>query len=446
MNKKVYIIWIWWIWVSWIARYYNHIWWEVYWSDLTNSELIENLKTEKIDIFIWERSDFITWDIDLVIYTEAIPKENKELQKALKLNIKTLTYPEALALISNDKKLIAISWSHWKSTTTSMISILMQNSKLKINTIVWSLLKEFGGKNSYFSDSEYFSIEACEYKRSFLKYTPYIWIITNIDLDHLDYYKNLEDYIDAFECFINNIKTWWYIIINWYDNSSLKLVGKRKNINYVIIYNDYYEIIDNDLIKKYNIPDFTLKIPWKHILFDAKIAYTTWKIIWLSDDEIINSLTKYNGIWRRSEIIWETLNWNILMSDYGHHPTEIKLNLEALKNKYMNREIVCIFQPHQYNRTLELLNDFKDSFLNCDLLIVPNIYKSRDTLEDMQKINWESFLNYINLKNKIFWNWLNNTLEIIKKLDIENPWKYLFILQWAWDIDNLRYDIEIKRD
>ncbi len=446
MNKKIYIIWIWWIWVSWIARYYNHIWWEVYWSDLTNSELIENLRAEKIDIFIWERSDFVSHNIDLVIYTEAIPKDNKELQKALKLNIKTLTYPEALALIANDKKLIAISWSHWKSTTTSMISILMQNSKLKINTIVWSLLKEFGGKNSYFSDSEYFSIEACEYKRSFLKYTPYIWIITNIDLDHLDYYKDLEDYIDAFKDFINNIKTWWYVIINWYDNNSLKLVGKRKNINYVIVYNDYYEIIDNDLIKKYNIPDFTLKIPWKHILFDSKIAYTTWKIIWLSDDEIINSLTKYNGIWRRSEIIWETLNWNILMSDYGHHPTEIKLNLEALKNKYINREIVCIFQPHQYNRTLELLNDFKDSFLNCDLLIVPNIYKSRDTLEDMQKINWESFLNYINLKNKIFWNGLDNTLEIIKKLDINNPWKYLFILQGAWDIDNLRYDIEVKRD
>lgn len=446
MNKKVYIIWIWWIWVSWIARYYNHIWYEVYWSDSTNSELIENLKKEKIDIFIWERNDFISRGIDLVIYTEAIPKNNKELQKALELGIKTLTYPEALALIANDKKLIAISGSHWKSTTTSMISILMQNSNLKINTIVWSLLKEFGGKNSYFSDSEYFSIEACEYKRSFLKYTPYIWVITNIDLDHLDYYKDLEDYISAFESFINNIKIWWYVLINWYDKNSLKLVGKRQDINYIIIYNDYYEVINNELIKKYTIPNFSLKIPGKHILFDAKIAYTVWKIVWLDDDLIINSLKNYNGIWRRSEIVWETLNWNILMSDYGHHPTEIKLNLEALKDKYKNKEIVCIFQPHQYNRTLELLEDFKESFLNSDLLIVPNIYKSRDSLEDMWKINWESFLNYINHNNKIFWNWLENTLEIIKKLDIDNPNKYLFILQWAWDIDNLRYDIEIKRD
>lgn len=446
MNKKVYIIWIWWIWVSWIARYYNHIWWSVYWSDSTNSELIENLKKEKIDIFIWERNDFIGSNIDLVIYTEAIPKNNKELQIALELGIKTLTYPEALALIANDKKLIAISGSHWKSTTTSMISILMQNSSLKINTIVWSLLKEFGGKNSYFSDSEYFSIEACEYKRSFLKYTPYIWVITNIDLDHLDYYKDLEDYMSAFESFINNIKIWWYVLINWYDNSSLKLVGKRKNINYVVVCDDYYEVINNELIEKYKIPDFSLKIPGKHILFDAKIAYTVWKIVWLDDDLIISSLKNYNGIWRRSEIVWETLNWNILMSDYGHHPTEIKLNLEALKDKYKNKEILCIFQPHQYNRTLELLEDFKESFLNCDLLIVPNIYKSRDTLEDMWKINWESFLNYINHNNKIFWDGFDNTLEIIKKLDKNNPNKYLFILQWAWDIDNLRYYIEIKRD
>jgi len=438
--KKIYIIWIWWIWISWIARYYKENWYRVYWSDKINSELIWKLQNEWIDIIIWENDNKIDKSFEKVIYTEAIPKTQIELQKAISLWIKTLSYPEALAEIVNKKKLITIAWSHWKSTTTAMTALVLKNSSKNVNALVGSLLKEFDGKNVFFSNSEYFVLEACEYKRSFLSYKPYIWVITNIDLDHLDYYKDLSDYISAFESYANNITPWWYLILDWNCINSLTLLNKRKNINYIVVYEDKY--ISNSI--DFYFPNLNLKIPWKHIEFDAKLAFVVWKIIWIQENEIKKSLEDYNGIWRRSEIIWLTENNNILISDYGHHPTEISLNLWALKKKYLDKKIVTVFQPHQYNRTLELLKDFKNCFSDTDILIIPDIYESRDSEEDKKKIDWKKLTEYINHSNKIFWYWLKNTLEIIKKLDKENPWELVIILQWAGNIDDLRYEIETK--
>lgn len=438
--KKIYVIWIGWIWVSWIARYYNENGYQVFWSDKTWSELTSTLQKEWINIVIWEDEKRIDEGFEKVVYTEAIPKTQVELQKAINLWIKTLTYPQALAEIANQKKLITIAWTHWKSTTTSITSLVLKNSNKNVNALVGSLLKEFDGKNVFFSDSEYFVLEACEYKRSFLVYKPYIWVITNIDLDHLDYYKDLPDYISAFEAYVKNIVSWGYLVINGNEENSKKLLLIRNDINFVFLKDNSFQIWD----KTYIFPTFDLKIPGEHILFDARLAFVVGKIVWLQDDEIINTLNKYNGIWRRSEVIGLTENNNILMSDYWHHPTEITLNLWALKKKYSGKKIVTIFQPHQYNRTLELLEDFKNSFLDTDILIIPDIYESRDSEEDKKKIDWKKLTEYINHPHKIFGDWLKNTLKIIKKLDQENPWNLVIILQWAGNVDDLRYEIKTK--
>lgn len=440
--EKIYIIWIWWIWISWIARYYNKKWYLVYWSDSTNSKLTEKLKDEWIDIYIWERPEFIDSSFSKIIYTEAIPQNNSELKKATKLWIKTQTYPQSLREIANSYKLIRVAWSHWKSTTTALISLIFKNSNLNINSLVWSLLKEFDEKNVFFSDSKYFCIEACEYKRSFLKYKPFIWVITNIDLDHLDYYKDLNDYKYAFEEFLNNIKPNWYAVLNWEDANSIELIWKRKDINYIIINKNNYNIIDTKN-KKYTFyfPKINLNIPWEHILFDAKIAYSIRETLKIEKKSILNTLSNYNWIWRRSETIWITKNNNILMSDYWHHPTEIKLTLNAIKNKYKDKKIITVFQPHQYNRTIKLINDFKNCFLDTDILIIPDIYESRDNNDDKEKIDGKKFLDLLNHQNKIFWNWLDNTLRIILEFDKKER-NLIILLMWAWDVDNLRYKIK----
>ncbi len=441
-KKQIYIIWIGGIWISAIARYYIHMWYEVFWSDKTESELIEKLKQEWAKIIIWEDKNRINKNFEKIIYTEAVPKKQEELEKAKELDLKIQTYPEALAEIANKKKLIAIAWTHWKSTTTSLTSIVLKNSKENVNAVIWTILKEFEWKNAYFSNSEYFVIEACEYKRSFLRYKPLIWAITNIDLDHLDYYKDLEDYISAFEEFINNIRTWGFAILNWEDENCKKLLNLRKDINYIEIYNNYANYTNIEWISEIiTFPEINMKVPWEHILFDAHIAYIIAYMIGLENKSIVNSLEQYNWVWRRMEVIWGTINWNKLMSDYGHHPTEIKLTLKALKDQNPARPILTIFQPHQYNRTLELLEDFKTCFYDTDKLIVPNIYESRDSEEDKKQINSKIFIDYIKHNNKIDWENFEKTLELIEKWDKENQF-WIILLMGAGNVDNLRQKIK----
>lgn len=437
MNKKIYIIWIWWIWVSAIARYYLYKWCEVLWSDKVDSELIHKLKNEWCDVIIWEDENRLNSTFNLVVYTEAVPKNQKELQKAKELWIKTQSYPEALASIVNDKKLITIAWTHGKSTTTSLTSLVLKNSSEWVNSIVWTILKEFNDKNTYFSDSPYFVIEACEYKRSFLKYRPTVAIITNIEADHLDYYKDLDDYILGFKEYINNVAPGWFVILNWEDVNCRKLIWLRKDINYIEVHSKYF-IFRNEIM---TFPDIKMQVPWEHILYDAHIAYIVWHMIWVNDEEIIKTLEKYTWVWRRMEIIWTTKNWNTLMSDYGHHPTEIKLTLKALKDQNPAKTILTVFQPHQYNRTIELLQDFKTCFYDTDKLIVPDIYESRDSEEDKKNINSKIFVEQIKHPDKLDWKGFENTLKLIEDFDKQNI-NSIILLLWAWNIDELRYKIK----
>jgi len=439
--KKIYLIGIWWIWISAIARYYNQNWYEVYWSDSSDSELIKNLKNEWIDIIIWNSWERITNDIEKVIYTEAIKNDNKELIKAKELWIKTISYPESVAEIANQKKLVAICWTHWKSTTTSMASILLKNSNENFTSIVWTILKEFNNKNFFHrnelkNNDEYFLLEACEYKRSFLKYEPSVVIVTNIEIDHLDYYKNIEDYISAYRQLIDNMKTWWFVILNWQESNSRQLIWQRKDVNYIVIDNDKFSFNWQEFL----IPKLDIKIPGEHIYYDASLVYILWQMIWIQNSEIIKSLSMYNWVWRRMEEVWQTKNDNLLLSDYWHHPTEITFTLESIKEKYKDKKILTVYQPHQYNRTIELLDWFKNVFKNTDILIVPNIYESRDSEDDKKNMNTEIFLENINHENKINWNWLDNTFKIIEKFDNENK-DLLIVLMWAWDVDNLRYEL-----
>lgn len=444
MSKKVYFIWIWWIWISALARYYNNLWYKVYWSDSNDSELIKNLKEENIDIIIWQDKNRIKNDFEKVIYTEAIDKNQEEFRQAKKIGLKLLSYPEWLWEVVNKNILISISGTHWKSTTTSMASIMFKNSNKNFSSIIWTLLKEFEWKNFYhrqnnkIDSSQYFIIEACEYKRSFLNYKPFISIITNIEIDHLDYYKNLEDYINAFREYTKNIKTWWFLIINWQEENSRKLINLRKDINYIEVFDKYF----NYNWQKISFPKINLKVPWNHILYDAKLVYIIWYILDIDKKIILDSLEHYNWVWRRMENLWQSQNWNIFISDYWHHPTEINLTLKAIKEKYIDKKIITIFQPHQYSRTIELLDDFWQCFNYTDKLIIPNIYESRDSEENKNKINVDILLEKINIDNKENWKWLNNTLS--KILDLDKEKNLVFVIMWAWDVDNLRYNLNLK--
>ena len=223
--------------VSALARFYRRsLGWRVTGSDASDFSFRERLESEGIEVHIGHSAEVITSDTDLVIYSEAIITkpdlsytENleaiPELKRAKELGVRSLSYPQALAEIFDAHQGIAVTGSHGKSTTTAMIGVMLQNTSQASSVIVGTQVPQFGQSNFWNAElSAYFTIEACEYKRSFLAYHPYITVITNIDLDHLDYYKNLDDYLSAFESIIR--QTRGYVVMRWDDKHSKELYHK----------------------------------------------------------------------------------------------------------------------------------------------------------------------------------------------------------------------------
>ncbi len=484
-QKHLHVIGIGGIWVSALARYYHHLGYSVSGSDGADSPFLDTLRAEGFQIFIWHKADNLREDTNLVIYSEAIitkpdlpPEEqiyaNPELAKARDFHIRHLSYPVALGDVFNAKQGIAITGSHGKSTTTAMTTIMLATSPQPspkgegafglpfsegegdggwggCSAIIGTLVPQLWNSNFHFEDSGNFVIEACEYKRSFLQYHPYITVITNIDLDHIDYYKNLDDYISAFQSIVD--QTSGFVIISALDENSKKLdIPEEKKIivwNGKIIYFPRVEEICCSAKKCYNvekdmsIPEMTLQVPGNHLLHDAYLAYTVGRLLGMQDESIVSKLESYKGSWRRSEIVGMTENGNILMSDYGHHPNEIRPTLHAIREKYHDKKLFVIFQPHQYSRTRELLSEFAISFWDVDMLVVPNIYFSRDKKEDVEWMTTEKLVAEIakhqpNIENG---HGLENTLEIIQKYDKKNPNSSVILLLGAGDLDGIRYDI-----
>lgn len=298
--------------------------------------------------------------------------------------------------------------------------------------IIGTQVPQLGNSNFYTEiQSESFVIEACEYKRSFLQYRPYITVITNIDLDHLDYYKNLEDYLQAFQSLVD--QTSGFVLISADDENSKKLdIPVEKKIIVGKDHIAYFPRVEEmkDGVKNVyhtelflDIPRMQLQVPGDHLLQDARLAYTVGRLLGMKDEIIVSKLESYKGSWRRSEIIGKTKNGNILMSDYGHHPNEIRPTLAAIKSKYQDKKLFVVFQPHQYSRTRELLDEFAVSFGSADELIIPDIYFSRDKKEDVEWMTMEKLVTEIgeNQSNVRNGNGLENTLKLIQKYDQENP-------------------------
>ncbi len=438
-QKHLHVIGIGGIGVSALARYYKYLGYTVSGSDGADSPFLDTLRNEGFDIHIGHAAENLRDDTELVIYSEAIitkpdltPEEqiyaNTELAKARDLKIKHLSYPVALGEVFNAKQGIAITGSHGKSTTTAMTTLMLANEYTDNPTIeipadgafsymptapgctaiVGTQVPQLGNTNFYTEiQAENFIIEACEYKRSFLQYRPYITVITNIDLDHLDYYKSLEDYISAFQSIVD--QTSGFVIISADDENSQKLnIPEEKKIivgNGKIVYFPRVEEMCCNAKKCYNVeksmplPELHLQVPGTHLEHDAYLAYTVGRLLGMQDDIIVPKLISYKGSWRRSEIVGTTTHGNIVMSDYGHHPNEIRPTLRAIREKYTDKKLFVVFQPHQYSRTRELLQEFATSFADLDTLIIPNIYFSRDKKEDVEWMTTDRFISEI-IKNQ----------------------------------------------
>ncbi len=232
---------------------------------------------------------------------------NGELEAALALGIPTLSYPQALARISNQKQQIAIAGSHGKSSTTSMIGVMLAGTSIGGSTIVGTKLSAFNGKNIHIEEaSPWFAIEACEYKRHFLEYTPTIAVITNIDVDHLDYYKDEADYLSAFVSFVERTKS--AVVLSREDAGCRSLYeavseSDRNRLTWYWVDGNGWSCGAPSEPLHEHIPHLTLKVPGEHLRLDANLAYVVGEITHLPPETRIERLEQFGGAWRRSETV-----------------------------------------------------------------------------------------------------------------------------------------------
>jgi len=378
---KVHFIGIGGIGVSALAKYYfkkGHI---VTGSDLVASEITDALKKQGVKIFIGKhKAKNIHPATDLVIYSPAVNKANPELLKARTYKLKVKSYPQALGDLTRTYFTIAVSGTHGKSTTVALISSILIKAGLDPTVIIGTKLKEFGdlapyrtssgaGSNCRVGKSKYLVIEADEWAASFLNYWPKVIVLTNIEKEHLDYYKNLNHILKTYKEYINHLPEDGKLIVNRNDKNIIRLLKSINNTNSTVVRNAlYYSLRQKESKKIKKI----LKIPGNHNIANALAALQVAKILKIPEKKALQTLSQYQGSWRRFEILKKKPY--ILISDYAHHPTEIKSTLSAAREKFKKNKIWAIFQPHQYQRTYYLFKDFIQAFDLADEIILTKIY------------------------------------------------------------------------
>lgn len=402
-NKHIHLIGIGGISMSAIAEVLLKHGFKVSGSDMNDSKILNKLRNKGAEIFIGHNKDNVK-NPDLIVYTAAVKENNPERIAAKELNIPEIDRAEMLGIImKNYNKAIAVAGSHGKTTTTSLISLIMEYSDLDPTILVGGELDEIGG-NIKIGESDHFITEACEYVESFLKFFPFIGIILNIDEDHLDYFKDIDHIKEAFRKFTNLIPKEGFLIANEDDENVKDVIShvECNVITYGIKNNSTFVAKDisftkegfpmfNVEFKGEDIGTFELNIPGKHNVYNALASIATLYILGVDPSDIGKHIKRFKGIHRRFDVLGQVKDCKIV-DDYAHHPAEIKATLEAAKN-YPHNDIWCVFQPHTFSRTKALLNDFVNSFGNADHVIITDIYAAREL--DNGEINSEILAHMI---------------------------------------------------
>lgn len=356
-------------------------------SDSKESDITKHLEDQGAEIHIGHKRENLQ-DVNLVVYTAAIPKDNPELLEASDKQIKTMDRAEFLGLLMKEFKYnVAVAGTHGKTTCTSMLSHVTLEGKLDPTILVGGELDVIGG-NFKIGNSDYFLTEACEYKESFLKFYPYVGIILNIDADHLDYYRDINHIKDTFKKFVSLIPEEGYLVA-YAEDSNIQEVIQNAPCNVIT-----YGIEKGDVLAK-NIKfdnkgcatftvnkdnkdlfEVTLKTTGKHNVLNALATISVGLIFDLPKEAIIKGLGECQGAHKRFEYKGEFKGATII-DDYAHHPVEIKATLATAKLIPSNK-IHCIFQPHTYTRTKTLFDDFTTCFSDTDELILMDIYAARE--------------------------------------------------------------------
>ena len=359
-------------------------------SDNKASALTEQLEKNGAKIFIGQRAANITKDIQLVVYTAAIHPDNAEWKAANDAGIPMLTRAQFLGqLMDNYAKSIAVSGTHGKTTTTSMISHILLEAKTDPTISVGGMLEAIGG-NIRVGGSDVFLTEACEYTNSFLNFHPKYSIILNIEEDHMDFFKDINDIRNSFHKFAQNTAADGVLILNAAIEHPEEIIAdlKERVVTFGLTEEADYSASDityNEaacpsftfLVRGQAAGHVTLNVPGRHNIANALAAIAFATEAGIDTDTIIRGLQAFGGTARRFEYKGK-LGGITIIDDYAHHPTEIAATLTAATH-YPHREIWCIFQPHTYTRTKALFPEFVEALSHTDHVILADIYAARET-------------------------------------------------------------------
>ena len=355
-------------------------------SDMKKSEVTQHLEDIGIPIVEGHAPENIG-EVDVVVRSSAVKDDNLEIITAKNLRIPVIRRAEMLAEITRMSFSIGIAGTHGKTTTTSMVGIMLEKAKLEPTIIVGGMVKNFGS-NNLMGSGKYIVVEADEYDHSFLTLTPIIAGITNIDADHLDCYQNLDDIKSAFLTYAEKVPFFGSVIACLDDKGVQSILPKiTKNIvtygfsKQADVRAENIEMIDftssYDLIyKNYKMGRVKLQVTGKHNILNSLLACSVGLELDIPFTSIQEGLFEYKGVYRRFENKG-TYKGISIFDDYAHHPTEIMATLDGFRDS-TNRRIVVLFQPHLYSRTRDFAKEFGRAFFSCDKLLIAPIYPARE--------------------------------------------------------------------
>ncbi|MDI6766571.1 MAG: UDP-N-acetylmuramate--L-alanine ligase [Bacteroidota bacterium] len=371
-------------------------------SDKSLSEITERLQNLGVKVHEGHNSKNLADDVDALVYSSAVALDNPEIIEAQRRKIPVIRRAEMLAEVMRLKYGIGIAGTHGKTTTTSMISSILMEGGLDPTVIVGGRLSGLGGSNARLGHGDFIVVEADEFDRSFLSITPTIAVLTTLETDHLDCYRDLEDIKGAFVQFASKVPFYGFVVL-CLDEPALQdimpLLGQKKVIGYgfnpqadvqaVDIHHKNDTVVFTVLRSGNELGQVTLQIPGKYNVQNALAAITVGLELGIPFEKVRTGIERFSGVNRRWEKKGE-INSIAVYDDYAHHPTECRVTLAGAKAGWRRRTI-CVFQPHLYSRTRDFYEEFAKAFLLADVLVVMDIYPARE--EPIQGITGELIVN-----------------------------------------------------
>lgn len=384
-----------------IARILKEKGYEITGSDIYESDTIEKVRNIGITVSMEQKEENIV-DQDLVVFSAAIKDENPEIIATKNKNIPMIERSVMLGIIFKDyKNSIGVAGTHGKTTTTSMITSILIDAGKDPTAVIGGTLNKIKG-NSHLGKSDIIVGEACEYVDSFLELYPYCSVITNVDSDHLDYFKTFDNVKKSFRQFAS--QTSGILVVNGddenarecVDNLKIKTVffGFSKNNDYYadnIVFNELQMATFSIMHKDKKIADVSLSVPGKHNIYNAMAAFLVSKNLGAETEKICEALKNFKGAHRRFEIL-ERINGITIADDFAHHPTEIESTLNFVK-KMNFKKVWTVFQPHTYSRTFMFINEFAKALSISDKVVISDILPVREV--NVYNVHSEDLVNKI---------------------------------------------------